>query len=83
MNFVTFQFAFFFLFALVILSLGARTLRTQTFFLLGINIAFYAFAGVQFLPLLFLVAFINYLSAVLTNAHPLKKHRTRRLFQIL
>lgn len=78
MNFVTFQFALFFLFALVILSLGARTLRTQTFFLLGINIAFYAFAGVQFLPLLFLVAFINYLSAVLTNAHPLKKHGTRR-----
>lgn len=78
MNFVTFQFAIFFLFVLLFLSLGARTLKTQKYILLGINIAFYAFAGVQFLPLLFLVAFINYFSAVLTNSRPLKKHGTRR-----
>lgn len=78
MNFVTFQFAVFFLFVLLFLSLGARTLKTQKYFLLGINIAFYSFAGVQFLPLLFWVAFINYFSAVLTNSRPLKKHGTRR-----
>lgn len=78
MNFVTFQFAVFFLFVLLFLSFGARTLKTQKYFLLGINIVFYAFAGVQFLPLLFFVAFVNYFSAVLTNSRPLKKSGTRR-----
>lgn len=72
MNFVTFQFAIFFLFVLILLSLRINTLKTHKTLLLGINIAFYSFAGVQFLPLLLIVAFINYYSAVLTNSHPLK-----------
>ena len=78
MNFVTFQFAIFFLFVLILLSLRINTLKTHKTLLLGINIAFYSFAGVQFLPLLLIVAFINYYSAVLTNSHPLKKHAFRR-----
>lgn len=78
MNFVTLDFALFFLAVLSVFSIGGRTAKTHKYLLLCFNIAFYACAGIQFLPLLFLIAFINWLSAVLTNSRPLKKNGTRR-----
>ncbi len=78
MNFVTLNFALFFLCVLILFSFSARSVKTHKIFLLCFNLIFYAFAGVQFLPLLLSVAFINYVSAKLTNGRPLKKAGFRR-----
>lgn len=78
MNFVTLYFSLFFLVVLTIFSFCPRSIKVQSFLLLCFNLFFYACAGIQFLPLLFFVAFLNYVSAKLTNGHPPKKHTTRR-----
>lgn len=78
MNFVTLDFALFFLAVLCVFSLVGRSFKGHRYLLLGFNIAFYACAGVRFLPLLFFVAFVNWLCARLTNSQPLRKHGFRR-----
>lgn len=78
MNFVTFDFSLFFLAVLFVFAVFPYSFKKHSWLLLGFNLVFYGLTGIYFLPLLFLIAFLNWFSARMTNGHPLKKKRKRR-----
>lgn len=79
MNFITLSFVFFFLFVLTMSALCRRGSLVYKCFLLCFNIFFYSFAGTAFLPLLFFVAFINWLCAKLLYTFSQKREKFQKI----
>ncbi len=63
MNFVTLSFAFFFVLVLAIHAIFRKGTPQYKILLLGLSCFFYATAGLSFLPLLFAVGLLNWLTA--------------------
>lgn len=72
MNFVTLEFAAFFAVVLLGTWLVPKG-KPYAWFLLGCNLLFYASAGLAFLPLLFVVAIINYATAKGMSHYPRRR----------